>query len=74
MEGLGDNDSLEVGRRYDSGLRDDCSLGLRDLLDLGPGLDHLRFDGSTSDSGRDWQRLGLEETHQLERFSRLADL
>ena len=64
VEGLGDNDSLEVGRGQDSGLGDDCSLRLRDFLDLGLGLYHLLSDAFPGDSGRDWERVGLEDTHQ----------
>ena len=64
FEGLGNHLSLEISRGYNSRLRDDCSLRLRDLLDPSPRLYNLRFDGPTSDSGRDWQRLGLDTTHQ----------
>jgi hypothetical protein len=73
LEGLGDNQSLEIGRRYNRGLGDDCSLRLRDFLDLGLGLYHLRFDGSTSDSGRDWLRVGLDGAHQSGSVPRTRD-
>jgi hypothetical protein len=63
LERLGDNHSLDIGRGYDSGLGDDCSLRLRDPLDFSLGLHHPRSDGSTSDSGRDWLRLGLPDAH-----------
>lgn len=63
LKRLGDNHSLDIGRGYDSGLCDDCSLRLRDLLNFGLGLHNLRFDGFTSDSSRDWQRLGLPDTY-----------
>ena len=65
LERLGDNQSLEIGRGYDSSLCDDCSLRLSDPLDLGLGLHHLRYDGSASNSGRDWLRLGLPDKYQL---------
>ena len=61
VKGLGNNDSLEFGRGQDSSLGDDCRLRLRDLLDLGLGLDHLLRDALTGDGGRDWERLGLDE-------------
>jgi hypothetical protein len=64
FEGLGNHLSLEISRGYNSGLRDDCSLRLRDLLDLRLRPYYLRLDGPTSDSSRDWHRLGLEATHQ----------
>jgi len=53
------------GRGDDDGLCDDCNLRLRDPLNLGLGLHHLRFDGSASNSGRDWLGLGLPGKHQL---------
>jgi hypothetical protein len=65
LERLGDNHRLEIGRGYDGGLCDDCSLRLRDPLNLGLGLHHPRYDGSAGHSGRDWLRLGLPDKHQL---------
>ena len=65
LERLGNNHSLDIGRGYDSGLCDDCSLRLRDPLNLGLGLHHLRFDGSARNTGRDWLGLGLPGKHQL---------
>ena len=65
LECLSDNHSPEIGRGYDNGLYDDCSLRLRDPLNLGLGLHHLRFDGSAGDSGREWLGLGLPDRHQL---------
>ena len=63
LERLGDNHSLDSGRGHDSGLCDDCSLRLRDFLNFGLRLDNLSYDGSTTDSGRDWLRLGLPDTY-----------
>ena len=62
VKGLGDDLSLKVGLGDERGLGDDCSLRLGDLLDLGSGLDHLFCNAFTSNGGRNWDRVSLEDT------------
>jgi hypothetical protein len=64
LERLGDN-HVWKSVAAPTAVYEDCSLRLRDPFNLGLGLHHLGFDGSASNSGRDWLRLGLPDKHQL---------